>query len=142
MVDEESYENSKKLYILLKVRNLSDLNDLYNAQDVIILLEMMENRFQSMQEKSGYNPRIINSASKLSGCIQREQTKGIFALPVNNTQVEVFEKTLCGGFSCINTRLSFDTEILMPNLIERDYYNMSISESFKAFTRDDLKVIL
>ena len=45
MVDEESYENSKKLYILLKVRNLSDLNDLYNAQDVIILLEMMENRF-------------------------------------------------------------------------------------------------
>ena len=45
MVDEESYEKSKKLYILLKVRNLSDLNDLYNAQDVIILLEMMENRF-------------------------------------------------------------------------------------------------
>ena len=95
-----------------------------------------------MQEKSGYNPRIINSASKLSSCIQREQTKGIFALPVNNTQVEVFEKTLCGGFSCINTRLSFDTEILMPNLIERDYYNMSINQSFKAFTRDDLKVIL
>ena len=95
-----------------------------------------------MQEKSGYNPRIINSASKLSSCIQREQTKGIFGLPVNNTQVEVFEKTLCGGFSCINTRLSFDTEILMPNLIERDYYNMSINQSFKAFTRDDLKVIL
>ena len=52
----------------------------------------MENRFQSMQEKSGYNPRIINSTSKLSGCIQREQTKSILALPVNNTQVEVFEK--------------------------------------------------
>ena len=66
MVDDESYENSKKLYILLKMRNLSDLNDLHNAQDVIILLEMMENRFQSMQEKSGYNPRIINLASKLS----------------------------------------------------------------------------
>ena len=61
MVDDESYENSKKLYILLKMRNLSDLNDLYNAQDVIILLEMMENRFQSMQEKSGYNPIIQSS---------------------------------------------------------------------------------
>ena len=71
-VDDESYENSKQLYVLLKMRNLSDLKDLYNAQDVILLLEMMENRFQSMQEKSGYNPRIINSASKLSGCIQRE----------------------------------------------------------------------
>ena len=47
-----------------------------------------------MQEKSGYNPRIINSASKLSGCIQREQTKSILALPVNNTQAEVFKKNI------------------------------------------------
>ena len=134
MVDDESYENSKKLYILLKMRNLSDLNDLYNAQDVIILLEMMENRFQSMQEKSDHNPRIINLASKLSGCIQREQRKSILVLPVNNTQVEV----LCGGFSCVNTRLSFDTEILMPNLTERDYHNMDIDQCFKAFKRGDL----
>ena len=141
MVDDESYENSTKLYILLKMRNLSDLSDLHNAQDVIILLEMMENRFQSMQEKSGYNPRIINSTNKLSGCIQREQTKSILALPVNNTQVEVFEKKLCGGFSCVNARLLFDTEIVMPNLTERDYHNMSIDQSFKAFKRDDLKVI-
>ena len=141
MVDDESYENSKKLYILLKMRNLSDLNDLYNAQDVIILLEMMENRFQSMQEESCYNPRIINLASKLRGCIQREQTKSILMLPFNNTQVELFEKTLCGDFSCVNTRLSFDTEILKSNLTERDYHNMSIDQSFKAFKRDDLKVI-
>ena len=119
MVDDESYENSKKLYILLKMRNLSDLNDLYNVQDVITLLEIMGNRFQSMQEKSGYIRRIINLASKLSGYIQREQTESIFALPVNNMQVEVFEKTLCSGFSCVNTRLSFNTEIFMPNLVER-----------------------
>ena len=52
-VDDESYENSKQLFILLKMRNLSDLNDLYNAQDVILLLEMIENRFQSMQETTG-----------------------------------------------------------------------------------------
>ena len=140
-VDDESYENSKQLYILLKMRNLSDLNDLYNAQDVIILLEMMENRFQSMQDTTGYNPRIINSASKLSGCIQREQSKIILALPTNNTQMEVFEKTLCGGYSCINNRLSFDTEILMLNLRENDYKKMNIDQSFKAYKRDDLKVV-
>ena len=141
MVDGESDENSKIIYILLKMRNLSDLNHLYNAEDVIIWLEMMENRFQSMQEKSGCNPRIINSASKLSGCIQREQTKSILALLVNNTQLKVFEKTLCGGFSWFNTRLSFDTEILMSNLTERDYHNMSIDQSFKAFKRYHLKVM-
>ena len=90
------------------MRNLSDLNDLYNAQDIIILLEMIENRFQSMQDKMGYNLRITNSASKLSGCIQREQSKNILALPINNAQMEVFEKTLCGGFSSVNTRLSFN----------------------------------
>ena len=123
------------------MRDLSDLNDLYNAQDVIILLEIMENRFQSMQDKSGYNPRIINSASKLSGCIQREKSKCILALPVDNTQMEVFEKTLSGGFSSVNTRLSFDTELLMPNLTEKDYRNMNIDQSFKAFKRNDLKVV-
>ena len=123
------------------MKDLSDLNDLYNAQDVIILLEIIENRFQTMQDKTGYNPRIINSASKLSGCIQREKSKCILTLPVNNTQMEIFEKTLCGGFSSVNTRLSLDTELLMPNLTKSDYQNMNIDQSFKAFKRDDLKVV-
>ena len=70
IVDDEEYANSKTLYTLLKVRDLSDLNNLYNAQDVILLLEIMENRFQAMYEKSMYNPRKCNSGSKLSGCIQ------------------------------------------------------------------------
>ena len=55
--------------------------------------------------------------------------------------MEVFQKTLCGGFSCVNTRLSFDTEILMPNLKERDYHKMNVDQSFKAFKRDNLEVI-
>ena len=139
-VDNECYENAKQLFILLKMRDLSDLNDLYNAQDVIILLEIIENRFQTMQDKTGYNPRIINSASKLSGCIQREKSKCILALPVDNTQMEIFEKT-CGGFNSVNTRLSFGTELLMPNLTKSDYQNMNIDQSFKAFKRDDLKVV-
>ena len=100
-VDEESYENSKKLFILHKMRNLSNLNDLYNAQDIILHLEIIENRFQAMYERSGYNPRIINSASKLSVCIQREKSKVILALPTNNTQMETFEKAVMGGFSCV-----------------------------------------
>ena len=140
-IDEEPYENAKQLFIILKMRNLSDLNDLYNVQDVIILLEIIENRFQIIQDKTSYNPRIINSASKLSGCIQREKSKCILALPINNTQMEVFEKTICGGFSSVNTRSSFDTEILMPNLTKTDYDKMNINESFKAYKRDDLKVV-
>ena len=127
--------------MLLKIRDLSNLNDLYNVQDLILLLEIMENRFQAMYEKSRDNPRKCNSASTLSGCIQLEQSKIILALLSNNSVMKVFEKTLTGGFSCVNTRLSFDTELLMPNLTEADYRKMNIDESFKAYKGDDLKDI-
>ena len=134
-VDEMSYQNAKTLFLTLKMRNLSDLNDLYNAQDVIILLEIIENRFQQIQDMTDYNPRIINSASKLSGCIQREKSKCIIALPTDNIQMEIFEKTVCGGYSSVNNRLSFDTELLMPNLSKADY-----DVNPKLFKRDDLKL--
>ena len=119
--------------------NYSDLNDL-DKQDVILLLEIIENRFQEMQNQCGYNPRKINSASKLSGCIQREQSKIILALPTNNKQIETFEKTLPGSFSCVNTRLSFDSEILMTNLTEKDFQKMNVGQSFKAYKHNDLKL--
>ena len=50
-VDEEEYNNSKLLYTLLKMWDMSDLNDLYNAHVVILLCEIFENRFQAMFEK-------------------------------------------------------------------------------------------
>ena len=83
----------------------------------------------------------MNSASKLSSCIQREQSKILLALPTNNSIMEIFEEILTGGFSCVNTRLSFDTELLMPSLTESDYKKMSIDQSLKAYKRDDLKVM-
>ena len=55
------------------MRNLSDLKDLYNVQDVILLMVIIGNRFQEMQNETDYNSRKNNSASKLSSCIQREQ---------------------------------------------------------------------
>ena len=52
-VSDENYENSKYLYQTLKMRNLGDLNDLYNAQDVILLTVTIESRFQAMQNTYG-----------------------------------------------------------------------------------------
>ena len=115
-VNNVEYNNSKTLYSPLKMHNLSYSNDLYNVQDVIFLCEIMENRFQTMYGVSvGYNPRKINSASKLSDCIQREKSNVILALLTNNAIIETFEKILTGDFSSIRTCLSFDTELLMPN---------------------------
>ena len=44
------------------------------------------------------------------------------------------------GFSCVNARLGFDTEILLYNLTQRDFNKMKINECFKALKRNDLKV--
>ena len=107
----------------LRTRNLSDMNDLYNAQDVILLCEIIEYRFQLMQDKYDFNPRKCNSASTLSGSIERDLSKIIISLPTNNEHVELFEKTLTGGFSCVNTRLPFDTELLLPNVEKPDQDN-------------------
>ena len=96
------------------MRHLGDLNDLYNAQDIILLSELIENRFQFTQDNYGFNPRKCNSASSLSGCIEREMSKVIITFPTNVEHLEIFEKTVTGGFSGVNTRLAFDTLILCP----------------------------
>ena len=139
-VSDSDYESSKFLYENLKMRNLGDMNDLYNVQDVILLTEIIENRFQEMFKKYHYNPRKCNSASTLSGCIQRDLFKVFLTLPTCNEHVEVFEKTLTGGVSSVNTRMGFDTEILLPNLKTIGYNKMIIDKSFKGFKNQNFRV--
>ena len=97
-----------------------NLDDLYNAQDVILLCEITENRFQFIHDQYGFNQRKFNSASTLGGCIEREMSRVIVALPTSNEAVDIFEQTITGGFSSVNTRLAFETEILLPNLINEE----------------------
>ena len=139
--DDESYENSKYLYQLLKMRNLSDLNDLYNTQDVILLTEIIESQFQAMQNTYGFNPRKCNSASSMSGCIEREMSKVILTLPTKYEHVEIFEQTVIGGFSSVNTRLAFDSQILLSNLRnQKKLETDSISKNLNYKVVYDLKI--
>ena len=46
--------------------------------------------------------------------IEREMSKVIITFPTNVDHLEILEKTITGGFSCVNTRLAFDTSILLP----------------------------
>ena len=85
------------------MRNLDDMNDWYNTQDVILLCEIAENRFQFMHDQYGFNPRKCNSASTLSNCIEREMLRVIITLPTSNEAVDIFERTITGGFSSLNT---------------------------------------
>ena len=101
------------------MRNLVDLNDLYNTQDVILLTKIIESQFQAMQNTYGFNPTKCNSASSMGGCIKREMSKVILALPTKYEHVEIFEQTVIGSFSSVNTRLACDSQILLPNLANK-----------------------
>ena len=39
----------------------------------------------------------------------------LIALPTEAEHNRVFEQTLIGGFSYVNTRLAFDTQVLLSN---------------------------
>ena len=73
-----------------------------------------------MQNTYGFNPRKCNSVSTMSGYIEREMSKVIITLPTTSKHVEIFEQTVIGGFSCVNNRLAFDTQLLLPNFVDRD----------------------
>ena len=84
-----------------------------------------------MQNTYGFNPRKCNSASSMSGFIEREMSKIILALPAKYDHVEIFEETVIGGFSCVDTRLAFDSQILLPNLTDKiDLENNPMNKDF------------
>ena len=55
------------------------MNNLHNGQDVISLWEIIENRSQAMNVIYGFNPRKCNTASSMSGCIERKMSTIILA---------------------------------------------------------------
>ena len=111
-MSSEDCQNVKNFYTLLKLSNLGELNKLYNFQDTIILCEIFEQRSDLLKQIFKYNPRKCNSASSFSGCVHHKKSKCCITLPPNADFIRVFEKTLIGSFSCVNTRLAFDTDIL------------------------------
>ena len=98
----------------MKMRNLSDFNDIYNTQDVIILEVILEYRWQKINDDTGFDPRCFTSASILSGAIERMKSKVILTFPTNVKTVDLMEKIISGGYSSVHTRLGFDTEMFTP----------------------------
>lgn len=97
------------------MRNLSDFNDIYNVQDVIILAVILEYHWQKIKYDTGFDSRCFMSSSTLSGAIERIKSKVILTYPTNVETVELMEKLLSGGYSSVHTRLGFDTEMFTRN---------------------------
>ena len=86
----EEYEDAKILFKKLKRRNLNNINDLYNAQNVILLRETFKNRAQIMQVIYVFIHRRRSLAGSLSGCIERKKSKVIITLLTNGEVIECF----------------------------------------------------
>ena len=93
------------------------------------------NRFQLMHDNYSFNPRKCNSASSLSGSIERDLSKVIIVFPTTNENADVFEQTLTGRFSCVNTCFAFDTKILLPNFNEKTKDDLNKDYVYKACYR-------
>ena len=105
----------KKNFMLLRLKTLGDMNRIYNFQDTLILCEIFEQRASLLEKLFKFNPRKCNSASSFSGTVHRNKSKGNIVMPTNAEQIRVFEKTLIGGYSCVNTRMAFDTEFFLKD---------------------------
>ena len=119
--DDKDYKAVKKFYQTLNLDNLGQINKFYNFQDLLILAEIFEQRSNRLQEIFKFNPRKCNSASSFSGCVHRNKTKYLIALPTSASDSLLFERALIGGFSCVNNGLAFNSQTLLPRN-NRDKY--------------------
>ena len=110
-INVEEYENVKKFFTLLRLKTLGDMNCICNFQDTLILCEIFEQRANMLEKRFKFNPRKCNSANSFSGYFHRNKSKCAIVMPTDPEMIRVFEKTLIGGYSCVNTRMTFDTEI-------------------------------
>ena len=69
----------------------------------------------SLQKLFKFIPRKCNSASSFSGTVHRNKSKCNTVMPTNAKKNRVFEKTLIRGYSCMNTRMAFDTELFLKD---------------------------
>ena len=68
-------------------------------------------------------------------------SKIILALPTKYNHTEIFEETVIGGFNCVNTRLAFDSQILLPNLADKiDLENIPMNKHFNYKVVYNLKM--
>ena len=73
----------------------------------------------------------------LVAVLKEKCPKIILTLPTKIEHNEIFEQTVIGGFSCVNNRLAFDTQILLPNTVDE---KMNVKTDFNFKIAFDLKM--
>ena len=70
----------------------------------------------------------------------RLKSKCKIVLPTDAEIVRVFEKTVMGGYSCINTRMAFDTDILLKDTKNEKVLFKTVDGQLKRFSSKIIKM--
>ena len=70
----------------------------------------------------------------------RLQSKCVIALPTDADIVRIFKKTLIGGYSCVNTRMAFDTEIFLKDAENEKILFKDLNNELKRFSSKIIKM--
>ena len=116
------------------------MNKIYNIPDTLILCEIFEQRSILLEKLFKFNPRKCNSASSFSGCAQRNKSKCNIVLSTNTNKIKVFENTLIGGYSCVNTRVAFDTELFLKNKQDEKVLFETVDDEVQRFSSKIIKM--
>ena len=74
------------------------------------------------------------------GCVQRLKSKCCIALPTDAEIVRVFEKTVMGGYSCVNTKMGFDTNIFLKDSKNKKVLFKTADGQLKRFSSKIIKM--
>ena len=124
----------------MRLKALGDLNRTCNFQDTAILCEIFEQTSSVFQKLFKYNAKKCNSASSFSGCVQRLRSKSCIAVPTDAEIVRVFEKTVMGGYSCINSRMGFNTDIFLKDIKNGKVLFKTVDGQLKRFSSKIIKM--
>ena len=61
-------------------------------------------------------------------------------LPTDAKKIRIFEKTLIGGYSCVNTRMAFDTEIFLKDKENEKVVFETVDGEVKRFSSKIIKM--
>lgn len=104
------------------------------------MCEAFEQASARLQQLFKFNPRKCKSASSFSGYAQRNESKCNLVLPLNSGIVKIFEKTLVRGFSCVNTRMAFDTRIILGDPQQEKVLFQTADGELKRFSSTIIKM--
>ena len=102
--------------------------------------KVFEQRSSLLQKLFKYNAKKCNSASSFSGCVQRLKSKCCIALPTDAEIVRIFEKTVMGGYTCVNTRMGFDTDLLLKDTKNEKVLFKTADRQLKRFSSKIIKM--